>query len=80
MPPTGGDAASSGARAGATTNLPTYPVGTLVVLLLRESESGEEVYRARIDKPIDLAPDKIKATIDDVVTEMFAKYPTRAKK
>jgi hypothetical protein len=61
------------------TNLPTYPVGTLVVLL-RESGSGKEVYRARMDKPIDLAPDKIKATIDDVVAEMFAKYPTRAKK
>ena len=61
------------------TNLPTYPVGTLVVLL-RESGSGKEVYRARMDKPIDLAPDKIKATIDEVVTEMFAKYPTRAKK
>jgi hypothetical protein len=63
----------------AATNLPTYPVGTLVVLL-RESGSGREVYRARVDKPIDLAPDKIKATIDDVVAEMFAKYPTRARK
>lgn len=61
------------------TNLPTYAVGTLVVLM-RESGSGKEVYRARVDKPIDLAPDKIKATIDEVVTEMFAKYPTRAKK
>jgi hypothetical protein len=61
------------------TNLPTYAVGTLVVLM-RESGSGKEVYRARVDKPIDLAPDTIKATIDEVVTEMFAKYPTRAKK
>ena len=54
-------------------------IGTLVVLL-RESGSGKEVYRARVDKPIDLAPDKIKATIDEVVREMFAKYPTRTKK
>ena len=61
------------------TNLPTYAVGTLVVLM-RESGSGKEVYRARVDKPIDLAPDKIKVTIDDVVAEMFAKYPTRTKK
>jgi hypothetical protein len=38
------------------------------------------VYRARVDKPIDLAPDKVKATIDEVVREMFAKYPTRTKK
>jgi Domain of unknown function (DUF4136) len=61
------------------TNLPTYAVGTLVVLL-RESGSGREVYRARVDKPIDLAPDKLKTTIDEVVAEMFAKYPTRARK
>jgi hypothetical protein len=61
------------------TNLPTYAVGTLVVLL-RESASGKEIYRARVDKPIDLAPEKVKATIDEVVTEMFAKYPTRARK
>ena len=61
------------------TNLPTYAVGTLVVLM-REPGSGKEVYRARVDKPIDLAPDAIKGTIDDVVAEMFAKYPTRTKK
>ena len=61
------------------TELPTYAVGTLVVLM-REAGTGKEVYRARVDKPIDLAPDKIKATINDVVTEMFAKYPTRTKK
>jgi hypothetical protein len=63
----------------AATNLPTYAVGTLVVLL-REAGSGKEVYRARVDKPIDLAPDKMKATIDEVVAEMFAKYPTRARR
>ena len=61
------------------TNLPTYAVGTLVVLM-RESGSGKEVYRARVDKPIDLAPDKVKATIEEVVAEMFAKYPTRTRK
>jgi hypothetical protein len=61
------------------TDLPTYPVGTLVVLM-REPETRKEVFRGRVDKPIDLAPDKIKATIDDVVAEMFAKYPTRTKK
>jgi len=61
------------------TDLPTYAVGTLVVLM-RESGSGKEVYRARVDKPIDLAPDKLKVTIDEVVAEMFAKYPTRTRK
>jgi uncharacterized protein DUF4136 len=62
-----------------STNLPTYAVGTLVVSM-RESGSRKEVFRARVDKPIDLAPDKIKVTIDDVVAEMFAKYPTRTRK
>ena len=61
------------------TDLPTYAVGTLVVLM-RESASRKEVFRARVDKPIDLAPDKVKATIDDVVAQMFAKYPTRTRK
>jgi len=61
------------------TNLPTYAVGTLVVLM-REPTSGKELYRARVDKPIELAPDKIEGTIDAVVAEMFAKYPTRTKK
>ena len=55
-----------------------YAVGTLVVLL-RESASGKEVYRARVDKPIDLAPDKLKATVDEVVAEMFERDP-RARK
>ena len=63
----------------AATKLPTYAVGTLVVLM-REAGSGKEVYRARVDKPIDLAPDKIKVTIDEVVAEMFAKYPTKTRK
>jgi hypothetical protein len=61
------------------TNLPTYAVGTLVVLM-REPGTRKEVFRGRVDKPIDLAPDKIKVTIDEVVAEMFAKYPTRTKK
>ena len=47
---------------------------------MREFASRKEVFRARADKPIDLAPDKLKATIDDVVAEIFAKYPTRARK
>lgn len=61
------------------TNLPTYAVGTLVVLM-REPATRKEVFRARVDKPIDLAPDKIKATIDEVVADMFAKYPTKPRR
>jgi hypothetical protein len=59
--------------------LPEYAVGVLVVVM-RESASKKEVFRARAHEPIDLAPEKAKATIDGVVTEMFAKYPTRARR
>ena len=59
--------------------LPEYTVGSLVVVM-RELATSKEVFRARVSKPIELAPDKIKATIDEVVAEMFAKYPTRTRK
>jgi hypothetical protein len=58
---------------------PEYAVGTLVVLM-RESGSGKEVFRGRVDKPIDLDPDKVGVVIDEVVAEMFAKYPSRTRK
>jgi hypothetical protein len=53
-----------------------YAVGSLVVLI-RDSATRKELFRARADKPIDAAPDKVQAVIDEVVAEMFAKYPTR---
>jgi uncharacterized protein DUF4136 len=59
--------------------LPEYTVGTLVVVM-RESANDKEVFKARVKKPIELTPDKIKTTIDGVVAEMFAKYPTRTRK
>ena len=55
-----------------------YAVGSLLVLM-HESGTHKEVFRARADKPIDLAPGKVQGTIDEVVAEMFAKYP-RSKK
>ena len=58
--------------------LPEYSVGVLVVVM-HEAAGKKEVFRARAHEPIDLAPDKAKATIDGVVTEMFAKYPTRTR-
>src|SRR5262245_24902281 len=61
------------------TRLPEYAVGTLVVSM-RQSGTGKEVFRARADKPIDIAPDKLRTIINDVVGEMFAKYPTRTQK
>lgn len=59
--------------------MPEYAVGTLVVLM-RESANGKEVFRARVREPIQLTPDKVKVVIDEVVAEMFAKYPTRTRK
>jgi hypothetical protein len=40
----------------------------------------KELLRLRIDKPIDIAPDQMVATVNSVVTELFAKYPTRVPK
>jgi len=56
-----------------------YDVGTLVVLLL-QPDSRKELYRARADKPIEADPAQTQGLIDGVVTEMFAKYPTRTAK
>jgi hypothetical protein len=55
---------------------PEYPVGTLAVLLF-EPNSRRRLLRLRLDKPIDTAPEKLDATINDAVTAMFEKYPTR---
>jgi len=58
---------------------PQYHVGSLVVVM-REPGTRKELFRGRVDKPIDLDRDKLHAAIDEVVAEMFAKYPTRIKK
>lgn len=55
-----------------------FEVGTLVVLLL-EPESRKELFRARVDTPIEADADKIAPIVDATVKEMFAKYPTRQK-
>lgn len=56
-----------------------FDVGTLVVLVL-EPGTRKELYRARVDKPIEADPDKIEAIINAAVAEMFAGYPTRQSK
>ena len=53
-----------------------FDVGSLLVLMLQPG-TGTELLRARLDKPIDVAPDKIEATVNSAVAEIFAKYPTR---
>jgi Domain of unknown function (DUF4136) len=58
---------------------PQYDVGTLVVLLL-EPASRKELFRARVDTPIELDSATVAPIVDSTVTEMFAKYPTKIKK
>ncbi len=54
-------------------------VGSLLVLML-DPPSGKELLRARLDKPIELDPATIGATVNSAVAEIFAAYPTRVKK
>ena len=58
---------------------PQYPVGSLLVVM-RDPGTRKELFRGRVDKPIDLDRDKLHAVIDAVVAEIFAKYPTRTQK
>ena len=53
-----------------------FLVGTLVVDL-RDPATRQPLFRVRIDKPIDTEPDKLEAAINEAVTAMFEKYPTR---
>jgi len=59
---------------------PQYDVGSLVVLLL-EPGTRKELFRARVDQPIEAADaEKVKGVVDAAVRDMFAKYPTRTKR
>jgi len=57
-------------------HLPTFPVGTLIVVI-REAGTRRELFNARADAPIDLDPERLNAIIDDKVARMFELYPTR---
>ena len=54
-------------------------VGSLLVLLLQPGTS-KELLRARVDQPIEIEPEKVEPTINEVVAKIFAQYPTRVKK
>ena len=53
-----------------------YPVGTLTVLLPRP-EKRQELFRTRMNAPIELDPTGSEAKVNAAVAEMFAKYPSR---
>jgi hypothetical protein len=55
---------------------PEYPVGTLIVLV-REPVTLRELYRARADIKLETDPSKLQGQFDDVVAQMFERYPTR---
>jgi hypothetical protein len=54
-------------------------VGTLNVLMLQPGTS-KELLRARVDQPIEVDVEKVEATINNAVAQIFAQYPTRLKK
>lgn len=54
-------------------------VGSLLVLMLQPGTS-KELLRARVDQPIEVEVEKVEATINNAVTQIFAQYPTRVKK
>jgi len=66
-------------KAAANTPRQQIDVGSLVVVFL-DPASKKELLRERIDKPIEIAPEQMLATVNSVVAEMFAKYPTRVPK
>jgi hypothetical protein len=54
-------------------------VGSLLILFL-DPATSKELWRVRIDTPIEVDAAKIAGTINTAVTSMFAQYPTRIKK
>jgi len=66
-------------KGNATTPRNQLDVGTLVVMMVKPG-TGKELFRGRVDKPIETDPAQLSATITSVVADIFAKYPTRMKK
>jgi hypothetical protein len=54
-------------------------VGSLQLQML-SSAGAKELWKVRIDKPIDVDPAKMEATVGTVIAEIFAQYPTRIVK
>jgi uncharacterized protein DUF4136 len=59
--------------------LPKVSVGTLAVEFL-DPATRRQLLQLRADTPVTAVASELEATINRVVNEMFAKYPTRAKK
>ena len=53
-------------------------VGSLTLRLL-DAKTRSRLLELRLDKPIDTTPGQAETVINQAVTELFTKYPTRAK-
>jgi hypothetical protein len=53
-------------------------VGSLTLRLL-DSKTRSRILELRLDKPIDTTPGQAEAVINQAVTELFTKYPTKTK-
>jgi hypothetical protein len=54
-------------------------VGSLLIVML-DPTTSKELWRGRIDKPIEIDMAKMEATVTGAVTEIFGQYPTRIAK
>jgi len=55
-----------------------FDVGSLLIVMTKPG-TGAELWRARIDKPIEVDPAGVAAAVDSAVIDIFAKYPTKKK-
>jgi hypothetical protein len=55
---------------------PEYAVGTLIVLMMHPG-TRQELFRARVDVPLETGTAQLEQQIDTVVAQVFAGYPTR---
>jgi hypothetical protein len=55
-----------------------FDVGSLLIVMTKPGTSTE-LWRARIDKPIEADPAAVEAAVNSAIVDIFAKYPTRKK-
>ena len=55
-----------------------YDVGSLLIVMTKPGTSTE-LWRARIDKPIEVDPAGVEAAVNSAIVDIFAKYPTKKK-
>jgi len=56
-----------------------YAVGTLVVSISDPADRQKKLFNGRLDKPLDLDPATMEATLNAAVAAIFEKYPRKGK-